>query len=116
MRYEANTNLVASTRDFIFDGDIVAVLANMDPEDPAYASIQELADECEAATGDFGHGAILINDAYFTEYARELAHDVGAITDNRGWPYTCIDWQRAARELQMDYTPVEYDGVTFWVR
>lgn len=27
-----------------------------------------------------------------------------------------VDWERAARELQMDYTPVEFDGVTYWVR
>jgi hypothetical protein len=28
----------------------------------------------------------------------------------------CIDWNEAASELQMDYTAVEFDGVTYWVR
>lgn len=27
-----------------------------------------------------------------------------------------IDWERAAEELRMDYTAVDFDGVTYWVR
>lgn len=27
-----------------------------------------------------------------------------------------IDWKRAAEALQSDYTSVEFDGVTYWVR
>ena len=26
------------------------------------------------------------------------------------------DWERATRELQMDYTEVDFDGVTYWIR
>jgi hypothetical protein len=59
----------------------------------------------------------LIRDSYFTEYAQSFAEDIGLISDTAtGWPYTCIDWDRAARELQMDYTSVEYDGITYWYR
>ena len=29
---------------------------------------------------------------------------------------TCIDWAQAARELRMDYTSVDFDGVTYWIR
>ena len=58
----------------------------------------------------------LIRDSYFKEYAQELAEDIGAIPDNATWPCRCIDWDRAARELRMDYSAVEYGGVTYWTR
>ena len=58
----------------------------------------------------------LIRDSYFKEYAQELAEDCGMISDNAKWPGTCIDWERAARELQMDYTSADFSGVTYWFR
>jgi antirestriction protein len=58
----------------------------------------------------------LIPENGFEDYARELAEDIGAISSDTGWPATCIDWERAARELQMDYTSVEYDGDTYYYR
>jgi antirestriction protein len=36
------------------------------------------------------------------EYAEEFAHDCCFITDNHdGWPFDCIDWERAGNELVM---------------
>jgi hypothetical protein len=58
----------------------------------------------------------LIRDSYFEDYARELAEDIGAITGEEQWPANCIDWGRAACELRMDYSSVEFDGVTYWAR
>lgn len=58
----------------------------------------------------------MIRDSYFKTYAQDLAEDTGAIPDDAQWPCTCIDWDKAARELLMDYTSVELDGVTYWVR
>ena len=58
----------------------------------------------------------LIRESYFQEYAQELAEDIGAIPKDASWPCTCIDWEQAARELRMDYSSVEYDGVTYWYR
>lgn len=45
-----------------------------------------------------------------------LAEDIGAIPSEYTWPASCIDWDQASRELQMDYTAVDFDGVTYWVR
>lgn len=36
-------------------------------------------------------------------FAQELADEVGAIQEDVQWPYTCIDWEHAARELMYDY-------------
>jgi hypothetical protein len=58
----------------------------------------------------------LIRDSYFREYAQDLAEDIGAINADATWPNNCIDWDRATRELRMDYTSVEYGGVTYWYR
>ena len=65
---------------------------------------------------DWTYGVPLIRDSYFREYAMELADDCGMIPDNLTWPLSCIDWDQAARELQMDYTPIDWDGTTYWVR
>ena len=58
----------------------------------------------------------LIRDSYFEDYAQELADDIGAINSDATWPNNCIDWERAARELQVDYTTVEFEGATYWYR
>lgn len=59
---------------------------------------------------------LLIRDTYFKEYAMELAEEIDAIPDDAGWPVTCIDWDQAARELQMDYSAVEVDNITYLFR
>jgi antirestriction protein len=58
-----------------------------------------------------------IEEAYQGEYsadedfARELADQLGYIGRNVSWPYTCIDWEQAAKDLMYDY--VEESGHYF---
>ena len=80
-------------------------------------TLQALADECDGC-GDWQYGETLIRDSYFQRYAEELADDCGMVDEkvSSRWPYTCIDWERAAEELQQDYTSVEYGDVTYWIR
>jgi hypothetical protein len=81
------------------------------------AELRALVEEIEGYSGDTARdGITMIRDSYFKEYAQEFAEDIGAIESERRWPAYCIDWDWAARELQQDYTSVEYDGVTYWVR
>lgn len=58
----------------------------------------------------------LIRDSYFQDYAQELAEDCGMVNTDAKWPNNCIDWERAASELQIDYSTIEIDGVTYWYR
>ena len=58
----------------------------------------------------------LIRDSYFQDYAQELAEECNMIDTNAKWPMTCIDWEKATRELQWDYSSVEVNGVTYWTR
>ena len=79
-------------------------------------ALLELAKMGEDYFPDWAYGASLIRDSYFNEYAMDLAEELGCLDDVRHWPATCIDWDRAAWELQMDYSSVKFDGVTYWVR
>jgi hypothetical protein len=80
------------------------------------AALKSLADEASGYASDWQYGEALIRDSYFEDYARELAEDIGAIPDDAKWPCTCIDWQQAADELRMDYTAIDFAGVTYWTR
>ena len=75
-----------------------------------------LAGEAEGYASDWKDGSTLVRNSYFVEYAQQLADDIGAINKDARWPNDCIDWDKAAEELQQDYTAVEFDGVTYWVQ
>ena len=45
------------------------------------------------------------------EFAQDMAEQVGDIPKDLHWPYTCIDWEWAGRELMYDYT--EQNGYYF---
>ena len=88
-----------------------------DDEKAELAALLALQDEAEGYTsGDWPHGATLIRDSYFQEYAQELAEDCGDVKADAGWPGRHIDWEAAADELKQDYTEVDFDGVAYWVR
>ncbi|MDH3629311.1 MAG: hypothetical protein OES25_16870 [Acidobacteriota bacterium] len=78
--------------------------------------LKELQSECEGYAADWHHGEALIRYSYFTEYAQELAEDCGMLTNCTDWPARCIDWEQAANELKVDYTEVDYDGVSYFIR
>jgi hypothetical protein len=87
------------------------------PEDAKeLKDLTELADEAEDYASDWRYGETLIRDSYFEDYARELADDIGSIKEDASWPNNFIDWEAASEALKQDYTGVEFDGVTYWVR
>ena len=95
----------------------VESLAIEDEEIDELARLACLIDSVSDVSGDaVEDGASLIRDSYFKEYAEELADDIGAINKDASWPNDCIDWDQAARELQMDYSSVDFGGVEYWVR
>ena len=80
------------------------------------AKLKAFAEEAEGYAEDWRHGATLIHEDYFEDYARDLAAEGDYDMKNEQWPYTCIDWTQAAEELKQDYTSVDFDGETYWVR
>jgi hypothetical protein len=115
-----NLQDVIDSRDVIerieeLEGDVEAELAS-DDDIAELETLKVLAEEAEGYAEDWKHGEALIRDSYFTEYAQQLAEDMGAVSENQNWPNTCIDWEEAARQLQQDYTEVDFDGVAYWIR
>ena len=81
-----------------------------------YQSLKTFVSEAEDYCSDWHHGEQFINDSYFVEYAQQLAEDIGAINSDAQWPNNHIDWQAAAKELEIDYTSYEINGETYWAR
>jgi antirestriction protein len=90
------------------DGDELEKLTQLLDETRGYGGDHQFE-------GDWFPGQ-LIAESDFEDYARELAEDIGAIPDDAQWPCTCIDWEKAARELQVDYSSVTYDGTEYLYR
>jgi hypothetical protein len=78
-------------------------------------ALESLAEEASGSP-DWQHGETLIRDSYFKQYAEEFASDIGRISGDMEWPLCHIDWDAAAEDLKQDYTSVEFDGVTYWIR
>ena len=125
----AGTLAIENTEDILDIRDIIARVEYLEGQDLGRDEDEwQERDTLTAFLGDLrGNGGdeewrgdwyplTLIRDSYFEEYAKELAEDIGAIAGGVQWPLHHIDWQAAAEALQMDYVPVEFDGVTYWVR
>lgn len=125
-------NTITNTEDIIDSREVIDRLAELaaqwaehanDPEAPALddderaemEALTALAREGESLE-DWQYGETLVRDSYFVTYAQELADDIGAIKSDAEWPTRCIDWEWAARELRMDYTAIDFAGVTYWAR
>ncbi len=92
-----------------------------DGEPEELAMLEDILSELAGYGGDEKfegdrYPAQLIADGYFQEYARNLAEDCGMVDTNARWPMNCIDWEQAARELQMDYNNILIHGSTYWYR
>lgn len=112
---------ISNSTDVIDSRDVIARIKELEGTEDAdeqteLKALLALQEEAEGYSPDWKYGATLIRDSYFEDYARELADDIGAIKSDAQWPATCIDWKQAADELKQDYTSVEFDGVTYWVR
>ena len=79
------------------------------------AALKALAEEAQGYSEDWRHGTALIRDTYFTEYVEELCKDVGDVPKEIPW-YIVIDWEATAEHIKQDYTEVDFNGVSYWVR
>jgi antirestriction protein len=72
--------------------------------------IESLGEDVVDAALELGISVDSIKEAYSGEFsndvdfAQNMAEEIGALKKNETWPYTCIDWEYAARELMYDYS------------
>lgn len=116
---------ISNTDDVIDSRDVIARIEELEAEDVGMLPADEfselwalkaLADEASGYAADWQYGEMLIHDDYFETYAQELAEEIGAVDPEAGWPLNRIDWESAADDLKIDYTSVEFDGETYWIR
>jgi len=117
----------SNNQDVIDSRDVIEAIAELEDERDMLENpdgwdgreeleiLQKLADVGETLA-DWAHGVTLVRDDHFVRYARELAHDIGAVREAAEWPLSHIDWDAAATALQSDYTSLDFDGVTYWTR
>lgn len=77
------------------------------------AALKKLAEEAEGYAADWQYGEQLIRDDYFNTAMDEMVadcYDFGK--DLPFWATITLDYSA----LQQDYTSVDFDGVTYWVR
>lgn len=114
--------ITISPSDNMFDSrDIMERLDDLQEGDLDEVEAEELrvlesfvaeAEQCV----DWEYGVTFIRDSHFADYAEELASDIGAVDRDNQWPLMHIDWDAAANDLKTDYSPIEFDNVTYWVR
>lgn len=102
----------------IEDADAAVDAAEQDfgtDEEAELAELEAIENDMDARA--FRDGETMVPEHMFTEYAEQLAEDCGDYNSRDAkWPYTCIDWEKAANDLKQDYSTVTYQGTDYYVR
>jgi len=69
--------------------------------------------ELSAVENSIGRHATLIAEDSFEDYARDYFESMGD-DKAQGWPYNCIDWEKAAHELSHDFSCIDIFGHSFY--
>ena len=78
-------------------------------------SLVQIQEEAEKYNCDWLHGATLINESYFADYTKEFVEETSNV-DLNSWPFNNINWKDAADELKQDYTEIDFNGTTYYIR
>ena len=128
-RDELQTDLVNSFNDY-FDteledfGDLISYIDNSDNEDVEewrddkvydFEHINEI-NELEDETTEFPFGETLIPEDDFTEYCEDMVEICYNLKDVPDFIKYNINWDGVASDLEVDYSSVTYQGVSYLVR
>jgi hypothetical protein len=121
---------ISSHQDIIDVRDVIARFEELeemgaadmpgDDEGREFQGLQQLLGELKGYGGDEQwrgdwYPVTLIRDSYFVDAMKDLCEDIGDFP--KGIPsYYVIDWEATAKNLRVDYSSVDFDGVTYWYR
>lgn len=127
------TNPISNSDDIIDSRDIIERIEELEAErDETEEGSEERAEwldengdelkmlEALAADGstyapDWSYGETLIRDSYFVEYVEEMLKDIGTLPNDLP-DFVAINWEKTADNVRVDYSSIEFDGVTYWIR
>lgn len=87
---------------------------DLSEEETELAALKALADEADGSP-DWPYGEVLIRESYWVDYVKELLEDTGDLPKDLPW-YIEIDWDTTANNIAVDYSQVDFDGVTYYIR
>lgn len=119
VREISNHDDMIDVRDVIARVEEINTIESQEAAFDEYKMLSTLLDELRGNGGDEQwrgdwYPVTLIRDSHFTDYAEQLIEDIGDHGDLPG--YIVIDWEATARNIRVDYSSVEFDGVTYWYR
>lgn len=80
-----------------------------------YWKLVALAEEASQYSSDWEYGETLIRYSYFEDYCQEMLEDCGDIPKDLPW-YIEVDWKKTAENIAQDYTEVDFNGVSYYIR
>jgi hypothetical protein len=114
---------ISRADDVIDIRDVIEVIEGLEDADETSEELtilKALMDDLKGYGGDEQwrgdwYPIALIRDSHWVDYARELLEDIGTIP--KDFPsFVAIDWNETASNIQVDYSSVEFEGVTYWYR
>jgi len=114
------TTEIYNTQDTIDSRDVIARIAELegaerDEEETAELGLLRGLTKEVGQAEEWEFGLTLIRDTYFEEFAQDVAADIHGI-DIMDWPFGAIDWDDAVQSLKQDYTKIDFDGATYYIR
>jgi hypothetical protein len=115
-----NTADIIDSRDIIERIEELQDIERDTDEQNELDTLLNLAEQAQHSP-DWMHGEVLIRRSYFVGYITDLIHDCYPMPKemNAGqWPFrhVTIDYEAAAREAEVDYMFVDFDGVEYLIR
>lgn len=82
-----------------------------------YLALQSIQNQCRDYVNDWEDGTLLVRRSHFTNYIKDLLIDCGYLSSDLPWFISDnINWDGVATDCMCDYTDVDFDGVTYYVR
>lgn len=97
--------------DYVLDG--AYSLEDIEEFKKELETLQRLAEEAEQYSADWGYGSTLIRYDYFEEYMDDMIDECYDIPRNLpSFMIITLDYEA----LRMDYSEIEFNGVTYYIR